>query len=198
MKSNNDAQRNVTRTTDELDRILDTALARYAAVEPRAGLEERVLAHLRSEPRSALRRVWLQWALVGAVAATALVAVLAWRSSRVPHPVIANHSPATIQRPSIQKPKPAPHTTDAALAKAASMRRPAVRRAPASTAVAHPKLDQFPSPQPLSAEEIALAKYVENFPKEARLVAQAQEDFDLETQKIMNEAGAGIQPSTSN
>jgi hypothetical protein len=53
-----------------------------------------------------------------------------------------------------------------------------------------PKLDQFPSPQPLSAEEIALARYVKNFPKEAQLVADAQEEFELETRKIMNDAGS--------
>ena len=34
---------------DPLDRDLDAALAKYAAVEPRAGLEDRVLANLRAE-----------------------------------------------------------------------------------------------------------------------------------------------------
>jgi len=52
---------------------------------------------------------------------------------------------------------------------------------------AYPKLDQFPSPQPLTAEQIALAEYAKNFPKEARLVAQAQEEFELEAQKEMND-----------
>ena len=34
---------------DELDRMLDATLAKYAAAEPRAGFEERVLANLRAE-----------------------------------------------------------------------------------------------------------------------------------------------------
>lgn len=199
MKFNNDDRQDLTQPTDEFDGMLDAALGKYSAVEPRAGLEGRILASLGAAPLRSPRRMWLQWALVGAVAATAVVAVLAWRSNPVPHPVIANHPPVTIQERLIERANPALHpTSGAALAKAASMRKPAARRALASTAVAHPKLDQFPSPQPLSAEEIALAKYVENFPKEARLVAQAQEEFELETQKIMNDAGAGILPSTSN
>lgn len=198
MKCNNDGQPKQTQPTDELDRMLDAALAKFAAVEPRAGLEGRVLARLRSEPLPPSRRVWLQWGLAGAVAAIALVAVLAWRSSRAPHPVIANHLPTTIQGQSIQGAKPAPHATDEVTsAKAASMRKLAARRAPASRVVAHPKLEQFPSPQPLSAEEIALAKYVKNFPKEAGLVAQAQEEFDLETRREMNNAGLQNRPSDS-
>jgi hypothetical protein len=37
---------------DEFDRMLDAALAKYAAVEPRTGLEERVLANLRPSRRA--------------------------------------------------------------------------------------------------------------------------------------------------
>jgi len=182
---------------DDLDRMLDGALTKYAAVEPRAGLEERILAHLRAEPLRTRRREWLQWGLAGALAAIAVIAVLAWRSSRTPHPTIANRPPHTIQQPSIEKPKPAPHAAnEVAVSKHPSMQKPAVRT-PASTAVAHPKLDQFPSPQPLGAEEMGLAHYVKNFPKEAQLVAQTQEEFALETQKVMNDAGSAPRPSDS-
>ena len=34
---------------DDLDRTLDAALANYAAVEPRAGLEDRILVRVRAE-----------------------------------------------------------------------------------------------------------------------------------------------------
>jgi hypothetical protein len=181
--------------SDELDRILDASLAKYAAVEPRAGLEERVLAHLSVESLQTSSHAWLQWGLAGALAVIVLVAVLAWRSTRIPHPVVANHPSITIQRPSIQELEPAPPATgDVAAAKLPSMRKPAARRAPASTGVANPKLEQFPSPQPLSAEEMALTHYVKDFPKEARLVAQTQEEFALETQKEMNDAGSQNRP----
>jgi hypothetical protein len=183
----------------ELDRMLDATLAKFGAVEPPLRLEERILAHLRAEPLQSSRHGWLQWGLVGAVALIAMVAVLAWRSTRVSNPPIANHPPATILQPASQEAKPAPHTTDeVAAAKPASMPKPVAHRAPALTAaVAYPKLDQFPSPQPLTEEEIALAHYVKNFPKEARLVAQAQEEFELEAQKEMNDAGSESWPSGS-
>ena len=68
---------------------------------------------------------------------------------------------------------------------------------PRKTVAADPKLDQFPSPQPLSAEEIALAQYARNFPKEAQLVAQAQEEFEIEIEKEMNDAGSETRRSGS-
>ena len=59
---------------DALDRLLDGALAQYSQVEPRAGLEERVLANLRSQPA---HRPWWMWvAIPAAVAAVVLVAIM--------------------------------------------------------------------------------------------------------------------------
>ena len=173
----------------ELDDLLDAALSKYAAVEPPAGLEGRVLAHLRVGPLRPPLRGWLHWGFAGAVALIVVVAVLAWISTRRPHFPSAHHPPATIPQPSTQQTKPALQATDdVAAVKPASMWKPVARRAPVSTAVAaYPKLDQFPSPQPLTAEEIALALYVKNFPKDARLVAQTQEEFELEAQKEMTE-----------
>jgi hypothetical protein len=34
--------------------------------------------------------------------------------------------------------------------------------------------EQFPTPQPLSQQEAMLARYIEQFPREASLMAQAQ------------------------
>ncbi len=181
--------------TRELDGLLDAALAKYSAVEPRVGLEDRILAHLHSEPIRP-QHAWLQWGLVGAVAAIAVVAILAWRSTPSPHRVTANHS-AAIQPPSIRVTKPVPDAADETTLKAASLRRPNASHTPTSRRTAHPKLDQFPSPQPLSSEEIALVQYVKDFPKEARLVSQAQEEFDLEAQKEMNDAGLDDQAPDS-
>jgi hypothetical protein len=185
-----DDQRRRSLQADDLDRTLDAALAKYAAVEPRAGLEDRILARVRAEALRPVRRARLQWGWAGALAAIAIIAVLVWRSSGVPHPVIANHPPAAIQRTPIRETRPAPEATvQVGTVKRASVRKPAEHREHASTATDRPKLDQFPSRQPLSAEELALAQYVKTFPKEARLVAQAQEEFELETQKEMNDAG---------
>lgn len=183
---------------DELDRVLDAVLAKYAAVEPRPGLDDRVLAHLRVAPPPPNQPAWLQWGLAAAVAAIAVIAVFTWRFSQAPHPRIAERPKVAIQWPLSHATTSAPHAGgEVATAKHASRRKLAARHAPASTAVAPPKLDQFPSPQPLSTEEIALAQYVKHFPQEARLVAEAQAEFELETQRQMNDAGADTRPSGS-
>lgn len=183
----------------EMDRRLDAALASFTAVEPRQGLEARLLANLGAEQARVPSRAWWQWGLAGAVAVILLIGALAWRSIRPSHPTVANHPPATIQHASTQETNSAPHTApDVTTAKHAPMPSPATRRVAAATAIAvRPKLDKFPSPQPLSTEEIALAHYVKDFPKDAQLVAQAQEEFELETEKEMNDVGAETRPSAS-
>src|SRR5271163_2932709 len=83
---------------DALDRELDAALAKYAAVEPRLGLEDRILAHVRAERERVRDRSWWRWSVVpAAVAAVAVIVVavtLAVRAGRPHAPAIANYAPA--------------------------------------------------------------------------------------------------------
>ena len=53
---------------------------------------------------------------------------------------------------------------------------------------AEARLDRFPSPQPLSEQELALARYVSEFPQEATLVARTQAEFENEIQQKMKDA----------
>lgn len=180
---------------DELDQILDNALAKYAAVEPRSGLEDRILSHLKSPGTSATGVAWWRWAATFAAALVVMILVLwgvekynpqrmvrrpAGSQEQTPSQVVTNHAPVIPARPM------APVT---------------VRRARKHTSTqvavvaAGPKLDQFPSPQPLSEEELALVRYVHSFPKEAKMIAQTQEEFALETQREMNDAGSQNRPS---
>lgn len=62
---------------------------------------------------------------------------------------------------------------------------------------AGPKLDQFPSRQQLSEQELALAKYVSEFPQEATLIARAQEEYEKEIQEKMKDANSETQFSNS-
>jgi hypothetical protein len=184
---------------DELDRALDSALAKYTAIEPRAGLEERILARLQCERKHPAAHSSWRWSVAAAVMVTILVAIsLAWRwSKRRPAPVA--NLPSTIQRPV----DPAKQSASASVPQAVppksavSARRPGASRSVRAVVAVEPKLDQFPSPQPLSQEELALARYVRSFPKEATLIAQAQQEFEIETQKQMNAAGAQTQTSGS-
>ena len=48
------------------------------------------------------------------------------------------------------------------------------RPQPEATAAAHPRLDQFPSPQPMSEQEKLLTSYIARFRDQAVLVARAR------------------------
>jgi hypothetical protein len=124
---------------------------------------------------------------------------VAWRSGRTTHSQLASHPTNTEQ---IRRPANPPEATASerllgntptrAMHRGGAI---AVKRsAPRDRAVAEadPKLDVFPSPRPLSEEELALARYVRNFPSDAKLVAQAQEASEREVlakmQALANES----------
>ena len=164
-------------TPDELDAALDAALTHYAAVEPRAGLEERILANLDAEQDGVRQRGWWRWGIPAAVAAAVAVVaiVVTVKTAKPSHPSIAN-------RPVISAPRSSQPQPEVANRNAGQGRGPVHRKTPASlaptaqpaiAAVANPKLDVFPSPQPLSEEEKILASYVETYPEHAALMARA-------------------------
>jgi len=166
---------------DELDRTLDAALAKYAAVEPREGLEDRVLANLRAERAQVPDRAWWRWSLAAALATVVVVALaLAWRSGGPSHRVVENPPSPTAQsaqtsaqvssnddRPQIRGAQSVPQERGA-------HRRAAIHHAQPKVVIAVvPKLDQFPSPQPLSEQEKILKSYVAKYPEQAVLIARA-------------------------
>ncbi|HVN21454.1 MAG TPA: hypothetical protein VMU05_21895 [Dongiaceae bacterium] len=180
-------------TGDHLDRMLDAALTKYASVEPRAGLEERILANLRGADVPVRETAWRMWGFAATVAILLVIGMLGWRWSRPAHPPIAHHSSPAPHTPAV--PESATREENARTEKKPARHR-VVPRSQHEIVAAEPKLDVFPSPLPLTTEEVALAQYVRDFPKEAQLVAQAQEDFDRETQKEMN-AGSETRQSGS-
>lgn len=175
-KTQNLAGREHDEHRDQFDRMLDAALAKYAAVEPRIGLEERVLAKLHAEQAQAPSNAgwrWWRWTAT-AVAAGIVVVMFAWRSGVPSHPAIAN-------RPSITAPGAQATTTPFALngnEKPTHLRThptPTAERsvhANPAVAAAAPRLDVFPSPQPLSEQEKILANYVAHFHDQAVLIAR--------------------------
>jgi hypothetical protein len=175
---------------NDLDRALDSALAKYAASEPRAGLEDRVLANLRAERARVPDRAWWRWSFASVAAVLVIGAVLAWRTAKPSHPVLVNR-PAETQPAPTRAPQTANATAEAVPARVPPMRKQS-RRPISAKLAANPKLDVFPSPRPLSEEELALAQYVRNFPNDAKLVAQAQEASEREAlarmQTLANES----------
>lgn len=188
---------------DALDRDLNATLAKYAAVEPRRGLEDRVLANLRAEREHITDRSPSRWSIVPialAIVAVIIVAVaLPWRSDRPRDSMTANHAstgtPNARSGPSLaangransaSPPVPAP-----------TVRRVTHRVHPTTVAATPFKLDQFPSPQPLTEQELALAHYVTQFPQDATLIAQAQEQFEKEIQQATKDAHPEIEDNSS-
>jgi hypothetical protein len=172
---------------DELDRVLDAALAKYAVVAPRAGLEERLLSSLRAEQARVPDRAWWHWIVAGALAAVIVAVMLvAWRSGRPQAPVIADH-------PSTPAPSVPPSGAQIASNSGAIRKSPLRRSSPKVEIAAVPKLDQFPSPQPLSQQERILVNYVEQYPERSVLLARARSEAlrqdQLEEMKALPSSG---------
>jgi hypothetical protein len=190
---------------DELDRVLDAALAKYATVEPREGLADRVLANLRAGWAPVPDPRWWRSSVMAAVAAVAAVVIVAvtlsWKSASPSHPGVANHSSTTLQAPrnrppivsngdrnGVRPPGPGPGrkvTAHRTRTQVATAGRPGL---------GSPKLDQFPSPRPLSEQETILANYVSRYPEHAALIARARtEALRRDQVEEMRDAPSGNQ-----
>jgi len=181
----------------DVDRWLDDGLAQYAKAEPRVGLEGRVLARLagaREESRRTLR--WSAWTF-GAAFAMALA--LLWLGGLDRRPV----PQAPVAKVAAQAGRPIStddrSSADAGAHEAAKHvfvagrgesahgevernrfggQRPAQEDvAGTEDASVGPKLDQFPSPSPLTDQERMLVRYVQDFPQKAQLMARAQTEL---------------------
>jgi hypothetical protein len=173
---------------EEMDRLLDAALKEYAAVEPRAGLEDRVLAQVRSGLTSAPGRSWWHWGIAAAaLTALALIIAMVWRPRPEPQPKLAQHPSLSV--PEKVENSPESHGGQSSVQRVAIKRAKSRsgRTAVAQVAEAAPKLDQFPSPQPLTPQEKRLAAYVGQHYEEAVLIARARDD-QLEQDRIQDEA----------
>jgi len=81
--------------SDTLELEIDAALAGYAAVEPRVGLTDRILANLRQEQERVGKHSWRPWSTIAAVAAMLVIAVS-----------ITTHRRAMTPRPDQQPERP--------------------------------------------------------------------------------------------
>jgi len=121
-----------------LEAALDKALARYASVEPLAGLEQRVLHRVRAAGAGRSYRFG-RWTIAAGVAAAALLIAVLWKSQVPPgvHRASLARAVAYPERPQIG-PRPAPR---------------AMKRHRAAAGL--PKRRVFPTPAPVSREESA-------------------------------------------
>ena len=183
------------REKDDLDRLLDSALATYADPGPDAGLEDRVLEALATarragqSPRAVARpRRWLVWVIAAPVAAIVLLSLSIANINRAP----SSRSPHVSQlaRPSSPEPGNRPETwrrSDPTPSRGKSggfeghnssraAHASQSTRASAAGISPLPKLDVFPTPKPLTAEERALLAVAAKAPPQARqAIVEAQE-----------------------
>jgi hypothetical protein len=181
-------------TQDELDRMLDAALAEYSATEPRAGLEERVLANLRAERARIPDRAWWRWGPAGALTAVVLVVALALalRSGKPSPPQIVQHPSTIEQSPNVPQMSIVAKDGHPAVQPMIRPTRTEGGHRAAAVAEANPKLDVFPSPRPLSEQERILESYVNQFRQEAVLIARARSELEIrDQQEEMRDADEG-------
>lgn len=186
------------RDEQDLDRVLNDAVATYGDPGPDPSREQRILALVQSrvanEARSATRRPdlhrWLPWAMALPVAAGLLLLFLL--PSKTSHPA---HEPIAHMQ---MTPKPAvsgtarPHSEPARPIRALRPLQLASMQPLAQNLVPRPKrdvpkLDVFPAPQPITAEERALAVIAAETPaplRRALVEAQKQEDAPIKIADI--------------
>jgi hypothetical protein len=198
--ANNDhtsgSEENKSRSYDALDREIDAALAQYGAVEPRAGLEQRVLTNLQAEREKIASRSWWRWPATVALALAAAVTIAVggsrmWRSAKTPPVVSLDRPPTSVESGGQDGPilagdvrNPPPLISSARRNETNRDR----RRQP--TVAAGPKLEQFPSPQPMSEQEKILAIYVAQYPEHAALIAEARTEALKKDRREEEETGA--------
>jgi hypothetical protein len=181
---------------EQLDRWLNKALGQYSDAQPRVGLAARILTNLAIERQ----KIAVRWRWRLAVASMVVICgVLALRVGIFSHVQHSISGTVAARRP-MQDESNA--TQIAPLMQAHARGKVQVRRIPSLSGRARkirtveqanePRLEQFPSPRPLSEEEKLLKEFVRNSPQEAVLVAEAQAERQKELDRLMAD-----QPSKS-
>ncbi len=170
---------------------LDASLKQYGEAEPRPGLEGRVWANLRAEHEPGPDGRWIWAPGLGVLLAVMVSGGIFWArgpgalpettSRHRSAPVVPRQAPAPLATTEARSP------ADSALL--SSVPRRAARRSSAAVGD-QPRLEQFPSPRPLSEQEEMLARYVQEETQEAKLVAKAQTEMlqkeSLEFEHLIN------------
>lgn len=177
---------------DPIDRLLDSALDSYA--QPPDALESRILTALAEERMhrtNTFRRYLHPWGIAVAAAAVLLLSFVLWPSQKHAPDMQIAREPGLVNPPqATQRTSAAPHLAEHRIAVRSARHQPATSRK-------LPKLDIFPTPQPPTPTEEALALYVAH-------ASPADRQALIESQQKQNEPIhiaaieiAPLDPSTS-
>ena len=176
---------------DRLVRWLDGAMQQYGSAEPRAGIEQRLLANLSSE-RDHVRAVHPWWWMAGAVAVTVLILTGLWTALRIDRSTKLREVAISQPRVPSEKEQGQPKFSVQVIKPRKPQQK---RRLPIQEVriAKEPRLDQFPSPRPLGQEEELLTRYVNEFPKEAVEVAREQMQAQKEMESLYSAGASDLQ-----
>ena len=165
----------------DLDRWLDDALPQYGNVEPRAGLERRILANLESAAQGQSRGQawWWAWGAAALMACVAIAVSVGIDMNHATKKTVATANPAIVGASTKGSQSAAPQLAHLPH----HVKRHSIP--PNIEAAKEPRLEQFPSARPLSEQEQLLARYVRELPAEAVLVAQAQAESQKELDRLI-------------
>ncbi len=174
-----------------LDRWLNDAVAEFGKAEPRAGLEQRLLAKVHEEQQHMSAQRWrAALAVMGGVAIAVFVVWLAGVAThRRPTPslVISSSAQRLNQRTPGSMPAQTQNHTAKLVNKMLKQRGQSRTGRRAGENASAPRLDQFPSARGLSHQEELLLMYVRESPKTEIIAAEKQlhEISDLEIKDIV-------------
>src|SRR5579859_6167522 len=166
----------------QIDDMLDSLLANYSLVEPRPGLETRIMATLHdAESREASRSWWnFKWVWVGAALAALIVGgVLIGGKRHVappPRTVVQTTQPA-VQEPIVEQPRVQSSVPTVGATPATHHRHKTLAPRPQQNAglALSQRPAVFPTPTPLSEQERLLLSYYSHTPRE-EVIAQSHPD----------------------
>ncbi len=163
-----------------VDELLEASLKQYRAEEPRAGLELRVLAGVRSR-QGAARRRRLVWALAACAGILAAI-VLVLHSARAPRREPGNSASAPRQ---VAKTAASPGSADSRIWSPRLVQGPKETPRTAKSAVrATRRPEQFPTPMPLTDQEKLLLTYFAKTTKPDLLAESSKADEAAEISNI--------------
>jgi len=164
---------------EPFDRVIDSALSSYGDSKAGPELAQRVLVRIASE--AALRRRWMLWAIALPVAAGLLLLAVFFAAKPGGRPVEnaeqahPSRKPATVAH---VEPAVAPRSAPPEHKNARSQQPHRSLAAAAATPAPLPKLDVFPTPEPLTPAEQALVEFAARAPQaERKALVEAQQQI---------------------
>ncbi|MFB3922050.1 MAG: hypothetical protein ACE145_10025 [Terriglobia bacterium] len=153
-----------------VDDLLDASLRQYRSAEPRAGLENRILASVRASEFATQPRRWA-WALAGGVAIL-VIAVVSLRFVSRPVPRTATVPSAPLTAAKTETPKGISTVRGAARV----TRKP--NRPQRVVMEAQRRPEQFPTPAPLTEQETLLLLYLQRTPASELATTTTEEPIE--------------------